>query len=218
MKSFLRNFVFSLPRGSLLLVLLYALGFPLALAGHYTHTFDLYNWLMLSPVVAWKGEVWRLFTYAFLPNGVVDWAVSLFWLATLVAVLGRNWSGVELWVYCVLATVAGALVVALVKPAMHVGVVGNGAMLFGFLAAWYRLYGRERLILLGFGEISVRQATILVVLIEILISLFCLDWFVTLAMICGGLVGWFYLVLRGKHALNRHSEVLDSQRIARLEL
>jgi membrane associated rhomboid family serine protease len=218
MKTFLRNFLGSLPRGSFLLVLLYALGYPLALAGHYTHTFNLYDWLMLSPAVAWKGEVWRLVTYAFLPNGVVDWVVSLFWLATLVAVLGRNWSALELWLYCLLATVAGALVVALVKPAMHAGVVGNGAMLFGFLAAWYRLYGRERLILLGFGEISVRQAAILVVLIEILISLFCLGWFVTLAMMCGGAIGWCYLVLRGKYALNRRSQVLDSQRIARLEL
>ena len=218
MKTFLRDFVGSLPGASFLLVLLYALGYPLALAGHYAHAFDLYRWLMLSPALIWKGEVWRLVSYAFLPNGVVDWAVSLFWLATLVAVLGRNWSGTELWLYCLLATVAGALVVTLGQSAAHGGVVGNGAMLFGFLAAWYRLYGRERLILLGFGEISVRQAVILVVFIEILISLFCLGWFVTLAMMCGGAASLLYLVLRGKSDLNRRSEVLDSQRIARLEL
>ena len=218
MITFLRNFLGSLPRASFLLVLLYALGYPLALAGHYTHAFDLYRGLMLSPAVTWKGEVWRLVSYAFLPNGVVDWVVSLFWLSTLVAVLGRNWSGTELWLYCLLATVAGALVVTVAQAAVHGGVVGNGAMLFGLLAAWYRLYGRERLILLGFGEISVRQAAILVVFIEILISLFCLGWVVTLAMMCGGVAGWLYLVLRGKSALNRRSEVLDSQRIARLEL
>lgn len=218
MKTPLREFLGSLPRGSFLLVVLYAVGYLFALAGHYTHTFELYDWLMLSPAVTWKGEIWRVFTYAFLPNGVVDWAVSLFWLATLVAVLGRNWSAIELWIYCLLATVAGALVVALVKPGMRLGIVGNGAMIFALLAAWYRLYGRERLILLGFGELSVRQAAVLIAGLEVLISLFCLGWFVTLAMMGGGVIGWLYLVLRGKHALNRRSQVLDSQRIARLEL
>ena len=53
-------------------------------------------------------------TYAFLPNGLVDWVVSLFWLATLVSVVGRNWSSVELWAYCLLATVFAALVVVAV--------------------------------------------------------------------------------------------------------
>ena len=218
MKTQFRDFLGSLPRGAFVLVLLYGAGFLLALAGHYTHTVELYAWLGLSPAAAWKGEVWRFVTYAFLPNGVVDWAVSLFWLATLVAVLGRNWSAVELWVYCLLATMAGALVVALVKPGMHLGVAGNGAMIFALLAAWYRLYGRERLILLGLGELSVRQAALLIAGLEVLISLFCLGWFVTLAMMGGGVVGWLYLVLRGKHSLNRRSQVLDSERIARLEL
>jgi hypothetical protein len=101
---------------------------------------------------------------------------------------------------------------------MQWSVVGNGAMIFALLAAWYRLYGRERLILLGIGEMSVRQAAILVALVEILISWFCLGWFVTLAMMSGGVVGWLYLLLRGKHALNRRSQVVDSERIARLEL
>jgi membrane associated rhomboid family serine protease len=218
MKTVFHDFIGSVPRSSLLLVLCYALGFPLAQAGHYTHTFDLYSGLTLCPALVWKGQAWRLVAYAFLPNGVVDWAVSLFWLGTLVAVMGRNWSGVEVWIYCLVATVAGALVVALAQPHSFVSVAGNGAMLFGLLAAWYRLYGRERLILLGFGELSVRQAVLLVTFIEILISLFCLGWFVTLAMMCGGGAAWLYLVLRGKHALNRRSQVLDSERIARLEL
>jgi hypothetical protein len=37
-------------------------------------------------------------------------------------------------------------------------------------------------------------------------------------MMSGGVVGWFYLFLRGKHAMNRRSQVVDSERIARLEL
>ncbi len=218
MNGVFQNFLKALPKGAFLLVLLYALGYPLALAGQYTHTVELYDWLAFSPSLLWHGEVWSVLTYAFLPNGPVDYLVSLFWLATLAGVLGRNWSGRELWVFCALTTVAGALVVAAAKPGTQEIVAGNGAMIFGLLAAWYRLYGRERLILLGIGEMSVRQAALIVGFIEVAVLFFCLGWFVTLAMICGGVVGWGYLFIRGKSALNRRSQVVDSQRVARLEL
>jgi len=218
MKTVFQKFFSSLPVGARLLILFYALGFPLALIGQYTHAADLYDWLALFPALVRKGEVWSMATYAFLPGGILDWVISLFWLATLVAVIARNWSSGELWGYCLLATIVGALVVVVANPPMKYGVVGNGAMIFALLAAWYRLYGRERLILLGVGEISVRQAAILVGVIEFLISLFCLGWLVTLAMMSGGVVGWFYLFLRGKSAMNRRSQVVDSERIARLEL
>jgi membrane associated rhomboid family serine protease len=218
MKTVFHNFVSSMPFGARLLVLFYALGFPLALAGHYTHTVELNDWLALWPALARKGEVWCALTYAFLPAGVVDWVVSLFWLSTLVSVVGRNWSSLELWSYCLLATLVGALVIIAVNPPLQFGVVGNGAMIFALLVAWYRLYGRERLVLLGIGEMSVRQAAILVALVEALISFFCFGWLVTLAMMSGGVVGWLYLVLRGKHAWNRRSQLVDSERIARLEL
>ena len=91
-------------------------------------------------------------------------------------------------------------------------------MIFALLAAWYRLYGHERLLLLGIGEISVRQAVTLVALVDVLISWFCLGWLSTVAMISGGVVGWLYLFFRGKHNLNRRSQVVDSDRIALLEL
>jgi membrane associated rhomboid family serine protease len=218
MKTVIQKFFSSLPLGGRVLVLLYALGYPLALVGQSTHTFELYDWLALWPALVRKGEVWCALTYAFLPNGLIDWVVSLFWLATLVAIMGRNWSGRELWAYCLLATLVGALVVIAGSPSQRFGVVGNGAMIFALLAAWYRLYGRERLILLGIGEISVRQAVALVAVIEVLILWYCLGWFVTLAMMSGGVAGWMYLLLRGKHAMNRRSQVVDSERIARLEL
>ena len=39
-----------------------------------------------------------------------------------------------------------------------------------------------------------------------------------LAGVVGYSQSWVSKVLRGKHALNRHSQVIDSERIARLEL
>ena len=217
-KNLYRNLFSSLPFGARVLLLLYALGYPLALLGDLTNSPDLYGWLALFPPLVWKGEVWSLVTYAFLPCGPLDWAVSLFWLATLIGVVGRNWPGREIWIYCLLATVVCGLFIVLVKPGMDRPVAGNAAMIFALLAAWYRLYGRERLILLGLGEISVRQAVGLVLVIEVLVLFFSFGWFLTLAMMLGGVVGWLYLVAGEKHAHNRRSQAVDSERITRLEL
>src|SRR5262245_41289597 len=219
MKNIFRNFYSSLPAGARVLVLMYALGFPLVLLGRFTHLFNLYDWLALSPALVWTGQVWRVVSYAFVPGGPIDWVVSLFWLVTLVSILGKNWSARELWSYCLLGVVAGAVPLVLLTPGGLFAVVGNSAMIFALLAAWYRLYGRERLILLGIGEFSVRQAAILVAIIDAVILAFsCAGWFVMLAMMCGGVAGWFYLLLRGKLLLSRSSQPTDSERIARLEL
>lgn len=212
------QFFSSLNVGSALLVGLFAVGYPLALAGHYSHTIELNAVGGLVPEVVWKGQVWRLFTYAFLAGSILDWLVSWFWLATLVFVLGRNWSGAELWRYCLLCSVIGGSCCAALLRDSSFAIVGNGAMILGLLAAWQRLYGRERIILLGFGELSVRQAALIVALIELLLLLFGLGWQAAFAMILGGCAGWLFLILRGKHALNRHSRTIDSARIARLEL
>lgn len=218
MNALLNRFFGSLPAGARLLVALFALSFPLAKVGQYTHAFALGDWVDMSPALFWHGEVWRAASYAFLANGVVDWVVSLFWLATIVSVLSRDWSGRELWIYCLVPTLTAALVVAVVRPGMQNGIVGNGAMLLGLLAAWCRLYGGERVALLGIGEMSVRQVALLLALGGVLISWLCIGALVTLAMVCGGAAGWFYLVLRGKHALSRRSQTVESERIARLEL
>lgn len=219
MKGGVRNFISSIPVGIRLFLLGYALGYPLALAGHYSHTFELYNWLSLSPALVGKGQIWRLASYVFLPGGTVDWIVSLFWLATLVAVLGRNWSTRGFWGYCLLTALAGALPIVLLKSGMQAGFAGCSAITFGLLVAWDRLYHRERLVLLGIGEISVRQAAILVGIIDALILLFSRGgWFFMAAMMCGGLVGWVYFLVRDKVLFGRNGQPVESKRIARLEL
>ena len=217
MKTVLHRFLSSMPRGATIMLLFFVVLFPIAAAAHYFGWFNLYGLFAVERGLVLKGQVWRLLTYAFLPNGIVDWVVGLFWLATLVGVLGRNWSGKELWTYCLLAVVTGGIFV-LILPGIKFGVVGNGAMIFALLVAWYRLYGGERLILLGVGEISVRQAAVLIAVIEVLVLVFCLGPAVTAAMMWGGVVGWLYLFLRGKNALNRRSQQVDSERIARLEI
>ena len=218
MKNLFRNYFSSLPWGMRLFLLIFVLGFPVAWIGLRAQLFDLYGWLALTPALVWKGQVWRVVTYAFLPAGPLDWAISMFWLATLVSVLGRNWSARGFWAYCLMGALAGGLFIWLLKPGMQFGVVGSGAMIFALLVAWDWLYRNERLILLGIGEISVRQAAILIVIINSLILFFCSGWFLMLAMWCGGLAGWLWLRIRAKLFLAKTARQIRSERVARLEL
>ena len=219
MKAFIRNFLSSLRFGARLLLLIYALSFPLAKLGQVTHSFDLYDWLALSPALVWKGEVWGLATYAFLGSGLLDWAVSLFWLATLLGIVGRNWSTRFLWSYCLLAAITSGLVITIGRPRMQDSIMSNSAITYALLAAWYRLQGHERVLLLGLGEVSVRYAAIGLALLQALVSFYSGGGvFLTLALMSGGVAGWFYLWLRDKYALSRRSQVVDSDRISRLEL
>ena len=218
MKNLFRNYFSSLPWGMRLFLLIFVLGFPIAWIGHRAQLFELYDWFDLTPALVWKGQVWRVVTYAFLPAGPLDWAISIFWLATLVSILGRTWSARGFWGYCLLGALAGALFVTLLKPGMSYGIAGSSAMIFALLVAWDRLYRNERLILLGIGEISVRQAAILIAIINSLILFFCAGWFLMLAMWCGGLAGWLWLWIRAKLFLSQTPQQIRSERVARLEL
>ena len=218
MKKIFRNLFLSLPIGPRLVLLAYALGFPLALLGHYSHTYELYSWIGLSPAQVWSGQLWRMLSYGFLAAGPVDWAISLFWLTTLISILGRNWSAFEFWAYCLLGIFAGALPVVLLRAGMGHLLAGGWAIIFALLVAWDWLYRRERLILLGIGEISVRQAAMLVAFISSLILFFCAGWFFMLAMWCGGGAGWLYLLVRWKLIMGKSGRQIRSERMARLEL
>lgn len=218
MKKLLNNVFFSQTPGARLLLLAYVFGFPLAKAGLLTHTFDLYDWLGLAPALVWQGQVWRVASYAFLAGGWIDWVVSSFWLVTLISVLGRNWTSRGIWGYSLLGVFAGALPVVLLKPGWEIYIAGNAAMIFALLAAWDWFYRRERLILLGIGEISVRQAAILIAIINSIILFFSDGWFLMLAMWCGGVVGWLWLTACAKLFMGKTARQIRSERVARLEL
>ena len=217
MKKILTTVMGAMPGGARLLVLAYALGL-IGWLGIYFKAFDVYQFLALSPARVWKGEVWRLVTYAFLPGGIVEWLISLFWLITLTSVLGRNWSGSGYWGFCLLAIVGGALPIVIFKSDEIRGLAGCLALIFGLLVAWDRIYERERMLLLGWGEISVRQAAILVALINVFLLFFCNGWFITLAMLTGGVAAYLYFKVRDQKTMRAAGQAVSSERIARLEL
>jgi membrane associated rhomboid family serine protease len=218
MKTLFRNFFSSLPLGTRLFLFSFIFGFPMAWIGRHAGWFDLYEWLALIPALVWKGQIWRVVTYAFLPMSPVDWLISLFWLTTLLSLLGRTWTARGFWGYCLLGALAGGMFVTLFRPRMEYGMVGAWAMFFALVVAWDWLYRNERLILLGIGEMSVRQAAILIACINSFILYFCCGWLLVLTMWCGGLAGWLWLRLRARLFLGRTPQQIRSERGARLEL
>jgi membrane associated rhomboid family serine protease len=219
MNNPLKN-IFALPKGMLLFLGLYAVSFPVIfLEMKINHRSVLVDWLGLSPALVWKGQVWRLMSYALLGGGVLGWAINLFWFATLVSILRNDWSSLSFWICCLVAAAGGALPVVLIYPHADVPVLTAGAVVFALLAAWDRFYRRERIIMLGIGEVSVRQAAIFIAVLNVVICFFsCGGWLITLAMICGGAVGWLWLAIGQRRVMSRGSQVVESQRAARLEL
>jgi membrane associated rhomboid family serine protease len=205
--------------GPRLLVLSYAVLFPLGLIGHYTKTFEMSAILGLIPGRFWHGEIWRAFSYGFLGGSFIDWLINLFWLATMASVLGRCWSALEFWVYCLIAIGAGSLPILIFQSGSMSVITGAWGMVFALLIAWDFFYRHERLVLLGLGEISVRQAVIGIAILDSLILFFsCAGWLIMVSMWCGGLAGWIYLVARSHLLLRKGAQPIQSGRVARLEL
>ena len=218
MKRSLREFFGSLPLAAQGYLLVLALSLPVAALASFLRLLDLHAWTALVPALVWQGQLWRLVTYAFLPSTPIDWFVSLFWSATLVSLLARSWTGSRFWFYNLLCALGGALGFVLLKPNLQIGIVGCYAMICGLLVAWDRFHRYERLLLLGIGEVSVRQAAILIVSLNSLIMLFSAGGIALVSMWCGGLAGWIHFWWRERRLINRASQAAPSERIARLEL
>ena len=212
--------ILALPKGMLLFIGIYALSFPIIyieakLTGHSIGL----QWLGLTPTLVWKGEIWRVLTFDLISSSVLGWAINTFWLATLISILRNDWTSLRFWIYCLVAGVGGAVPVLLLFPKLDLPIVGAGAVVCALLIAWERFYRRERIIMLGLGEVSVRQAAIFIILLNAVITFFsCGGWLFTLSMMCGGVAGWLWLVIGQKRVMSRGSQVVESNRGARLEL
>jgi membrane associated rhomboid family serine protease len=212
--------IFALPKGMLLFLGIYAVSFPVIyleakLAGHST----ILQWLGLSPALVWKGEVWRVLTFDLVSATVLAWAINTFWLATLISILRNDWTSLRFWIFCLVSGLGGALPLLFIFSKFDLPIVGAGAVVCALLIAWDRFYHRERIIMLGLGEVSVRQAVIFINLLNGAITFFsCGGWQFTLSMFCGGAAGWLFLKIGQQRVMSRGSQVVESQRAARLEL
>lgn len=212
--------VLALPKGMLLFLGLYAVSFPVIYTEvKLTGDSVLLRWLGLSPALVWKGEVWRLLTFDLISSSVVGWAINTFWLATLISILRNDWTSPRFWLFCLVSGMGGALPLLLAFPKLNLPLVGAGAVVCALLVAWEHFYRRERIIILGLGEVSVRQAAVFILLLNAVITYFgCGGWQFTLSMFCGGATGWLFLRIGRWRMMSRGSRVVESERVARLEL
>ena len=219
--------IFSIPKGMLLFLLIYALSFPALLIEHYGfHAGVVEDGIGLSAALVWKGQLWRMLSYALFDGGAVSWAINLFWLVALTSILARDWSAMNFWIFCLVAAFAGAVPIVLGFPRLAAPLLGGGAVVYGLLAAWVRLYGRERLVMMGIGEMTVRQAAATIAIVIAIISfagtLACGGLWIAFigvaSLLCGALGGWAYLAIGDKRVMSRGSRIVESQRIGRLEL
>ena len=218
MNAFSQRLLAALTPGVRLLLVLFVGVYLTAVIGRGLHVFDLYGWLALSGPRFWDGQVWRLVTYSLLPFGILDLVMNCLALLVLGGRLERFWSRGELWLYCAVTTAGAGLAKVLLQPYSPRPLTGAAPMLFGLLAAWAFLRGRERLAMEPFGGLSVWHLVALAAGISLLVVLFTAGPVVALVMASGGLTGFVYLSLQHKWLMSRASRVVRSERINRLEL
>ena len=218
MKIFWQRFLAALtPVVRFLLASLTAI-YLMAVIGTLTHAFDLYGWLSLSGPKFWSGQIWRLVTYALLPMGIMDFLMNGLALVMLGGILERHWSRGEFWLYCAVAVAGAGGAKVLLQFSSPMPLVGAAPMMFGLLIGWGFLCGRENIVIVPFGEITVWKLVVVAGAVSFLIRLFTAGLFMAIIMSAGGLTGWLYLWLKHKWLMSRASRVAHSERMSRLEL
>ena len=212
--------ILALPKGMLLFLAIYAVSFPaIYIEAKLTSHSTVLEWLGLNPSLVWNGQVWRALTFELTSASVLSWAINLFWLATLINILRNDWTSLRFWIFCFISAVGAAVPLLLIFHQADVYFTGGWAVVCALLLAWDRFYRHERIIMLGLGEVSVRQAAFFIIGLNAVITFFgCGGWQFTLSMLCGGATGWLFMMIGQKRVMSRGSKVVESERVARLEL
>ena len=186
--------------------------------GRWSGTYDLSAWLALSGPGFWHGRVWSVVTYALLPAGLLDLLFNGVMIACLGPSIERAWSRGDLWSYCLITAAGTGLAKVLLQPASPALLIGAGPVIFGLLAAWARLCGREEIRLGLVWHTTVLRAALLLAAVSFLLMVVSTGLVSAVVTLSGGLAGWLYLSLRWKVNLARRSRTVTSERMSRLEL
>jgi membrane associated rhomboid family serine protease len=202
--------------GTFALLVAIALGWVLELIG-------LHSWFYLDPHQFWQGKLWTVLTYAFVPAGMADFILGGLWIFMIGLWLEKVWSPLELWTFCMLSVLATGFckaLICLISPVANGILLGTMPITFGLLMAWARLFGHDRILLMGGWEMSVKRCAFLVAAINavVLLTSPCFGLINGLAVCLAALAGWFYLGWRWKRQLSASCQKIDNRRISRLEL
>ena len=176
------------------------------------------SWLALVAPAIWHGQIWRAVTYAFLPNSLGDFLLNGVALILLGTTLERRWSCRTLLVYSLFVVAATGLSMAAIQPASGMVWRGAGPLLFGFLAAWGRICGHERICLGPSLELTAMTAALVFGGVSLLLTAFMAGWMNALFAALGAAWGLGYLWARSRMGEIAARPIAVSQRINRLEL
>jgi membrane associated rhomboid family serine protease len=186
--------------------------------GKRTHAFDLNQLLALTGPDFWRGQYWRIITYALLPGGIIGFLTHAFVLVMLGSQLEREWSREHFWLYCAVCVAGAGLVKVLLASASPPPLAGAAPLMLGLLVGWSFVSANNSVPIPIFGQIPARWAALAIMGASFLTALFCGGLAAALITCSGGLAGWVYLWLRQKWLMTRPSRVTPSERISRLEL
>jgi membrane associated rhomboid family serine protease len=191
-----------------------------ALAGAYSRAFDLYRPLALWPDDVWRGFVWQAATYALLPVGVADLIFNGFFFAMLGTRLVQIWTRRQFWWFCFAAVLGTALVKLALTPLNRAPLAGIGGVIFAMLAAWYRLFAHEEVMLMAAWRMRMRTAVLIIGGLNIIFGLLspCGFWNALAILVGGSATGWLYLTVQSRWLMGRRARRLPEERISRLEL
>ena len=218
MRNAWQRFLAVLTPGVRVLLCLLAAVYLVAVIGRMIHAFDLYGWLALSGPDLWRGQVWRLVTYALLPAGIMDFVMNAIALVILGGLLERHWSRGQLWLYCLVVVAGAGAAKVLLQFSNPMPLTGAAPMMFGLLIAWGFLCGHEVINLVVFGQMTVWKLVLGAAVISLFIMVLTGGLGTALILAAGGLTGWLYLRLTHKWLMSRASRINRSERISRLEL
>ncbi len=218
MRLFWQRFKAALTPGTATLLALMLTVGVLALIGKLTRAFDLYGLLALAGREFWRGQGWRIITYAVLPGGIAGFVANTIALVMLGSLLERMWSRGQFWFYCLVCVAGAGFVKILLSSASPQPLAGAAPLMLGLVVGWAFVSGNESVPFLIFGQITARQAALILMFASFLIALLSAGLATALIATSGGLTGWLYLWLRQKSLMARPSRVAPSERISRLEL
>jgi membrane associated rhomboid family serine protease len=218
MKNAWRRFLGPVTPGARGLLLMLTVAYVVAVAGIFSHTYNVYPCLALNGPGFWKGKIWLIATYVLLPSGLLDFIFNWFMILVLGTLLERVWSRGQFWLYCLVCVIGAGIVKVIVQPSAHVAMVGTIPIVFGLLVAWGRLFANERILFWFHWEMSARQAAIIIAAAGYIVLLPCSGPITATIMLCGGLAGWLFLCAQSKILHHNASRPVISERMGRLEL
>jgi len=218
MRTTWHRFLAPLTPGVRVLLCVLTICYLVAIAGFYSHSYDLYPSLGLAGPLFWHGKLWTILTYGLLPATLLDFLFNWVMILVFGSWLERVWSRWQLWLYCGACAFGAGVVKVLVQPSTPTLMVGTAPVVFGLLAAWGMLFAGERVLFWFLWEMPIRQAAIVMAVITFVAMLPCAGPVVAGIMLSGGVAGLIFLALQSRLLHSRVSRNVVSERMERLEL